>query len=446
MAASSSSAPFDWQELLADMQQEVIWVLEARARQKGTDWPVWHLALAMLRRTCRAEWQRPRSPHPLRRQATGRRAQARVRVLAGVLHDGHAALFEHVLQWQEPRNETWKKDDAQLIAFAMGYHGDPAVLARFEASRCARLDPMPVMAGLCEAGHNFEWFKAVIGANNIDFKTQATAYCASYGRLDWLKVARDMGHAWGEDTCRIAADRGHLHILVYLHEHGCPWRLWTSYCAARKGHLDVLRYALDHGCEYDVGVMSIAARGGHKDVLVYLHDERQMPWAPSITDGAASGGHLDLLRYLVARDCPWDVSAMHSAASGGYLPIILFLRAKGCDYDTHTCFGAARGGHLGVLKHLHASGCPWDSRCTAVAVVKRDMDMLRYLHQEGCPMDDAAWQLAVDTGQLEVVQWLHEQGLLIPGEAQYERLCTLAANHNHLQVLHYLLHRVRVTL
>ncbi len=50
------------------------------------------------------------------------------------------------------------------------------------------------------------------------------------------------------DTCRFAAEKGHLDCLRYAHENGCPWDEYTCRGAVENGRLDCLHYAYENGC------------------------------------------------------------------------------------------------------------------------------------------------------------------------------------------------------
>jgi hypothetical protein len=44
----------------------------------------------------------------------------------------------------------------------------------------------------------------------------------------------------------VAASRGHLHILKYLHEKRYAWNSQTTGLAAQGDHYDCLKYAIDN--------------------------------------------------------------------------------------------------------------------------------------------------------------------------------------------------------
>ena len=61
-------------------------------------------------------------------------------------------------------------------------------------------------------------------------------YGARHGLLEYC----EMGLARGDDdrrVCEIAAERGHLRVIVWAGASGCPWGGSTSMVAAKYGHL-----------------------------------------------------------------------------------------------------------------------------------------------------------------------------------------------------------------
>jgi len=72
---------------------------------------------------------------------------------------------------------------------------------------------------------------------------------AEYGHLHVLVWARENGCEWGgTDTCAGAAFGGHLHVLQWLREKGCPWNYDVLEVAETGGHKEVAAWAKENGC------------------------------------------------------------------------------------------------------------------------------------------------------------------------------------------------------
>ena len=52
--------------------------------------------------------------------------------------------------------------------------------------------------------------------------------------LPFLRLLRREGCPWNEETCRVAAGRGHLEVLKWLRSEGCPWDEDTCEAAVKK--------------------------------------------------------------------------------------------------------------------------------------------------------------------------------------------------------------------
>jgi len=138
----------------------------------------------------------------------------------------------------------------------------------------------------------------------------------------------------------IAADRGHLEVLKYLHENGCFWDSDACIYAAKGGHLKVLQYLHDNGCRWNIDACAYAAsKGGHVDVLKYLH-ENGCSWYYNTYSYAIEGGHLEVLKYLLDEGCPahmyGDDEVCCIAARHKQTNILEYLIENGYACDKHS--------------------------------------------------------------------------------------------------------------
>ena len=66
-----------------------------------------------------------------------------------------------------------------------------------------------------------------------------------------LKYVHENGCHWDEDTCKYAAENGHLECLKYAHENGC--RKWNADAAKRSPRVFEIRD--ENGCMNDILVL-----------------------------------------------------------------------------------------------------------------------------------------------------------------------------------------------
>jgi hypothetical protein len=425
-------AKVHWAALLPETQNEVLWIMQRRARAGNPDWIT---ALAMLRRISQREWARTIPPLPelnLRGGADSSVAKIKsvAEMLAAPLRSGDGTLFLELLAWRRAKGKRDLDDPMvrEKIAQAMGYHGNPTQLDVLDSGDKARLEPGDIIQGLCERGTNVDWFKELVAFHG---SVGIANHCAQYGRLEWLIYAHEHGCPWDAWTCRRAAEGGHRDVLRYAHEHGCPWGAGTCEVAAEGGHLETLRYAHENGCPWDEVTCEAAAASGHLETLRYAH-ENGCPWDEVTCTFAAVGGHLDVLRYAHEHACPWNAQTCISAARNGHLETLRYAHDHGCPWNTETCAAAAKHGHLDVLRYAHEHACPWDEVTCAAAAKGGHRDVLRYLHEQDCPWAAQTCYAAAKHGHLDVLRYAHEAGC-----PWNEWTCDAAAMNGHLDVLRY---------
>ncbi|MCK4967757.1 MAG: ankyrin repeat domain-containing protein [Candidatus Aenigmarchaeota archaeon] len=262
---------------------------------------------------------------------------------------------------------------------------------------------------------------------------------------------------WNAKAYEIAADRGDLETIKYLHSHEkmqriIPWNIETFMAAgahldclkyiyeeykkldklpkldnyifhkAADGHLDCLKYFIEviscnrgdiQNYQYIYvrrtiinNLINIAA-AGHLDCLKYLH-KKGYNWGVNTAKAAAE--HLDCLRYLRENGCDWDAEAIDVAAQG-HLECLIYLHreslAKGenCPWSVAVCANAAKG-HLDCLKYAHENGCLWDMESIKNAA-QGHLDCLKYLHENGCPWDSSII-INMAIGHLDCLKYIHE--------------------------------------
>ena len=147
--------------------------------------------------------------------------------------------------------------------------------------------------------------------------------------LQWLRSEAGGKFRWDSDTCKIAAENGHLDVLKYAHQNGCPWNKYTCAYAASKGRLEVLKWARQNGCKWDAEIYANAAENGHLEVLKWAH-QNGCPWNTWTCSRAAANGHFEVLKWLHQNECPWDHNTYYYAKINGHLEIGEWAKANGC--------------------------------------------------------------------------------------------------------------------
>ncbi|CAK4712469.1 hypothetical protein LEN26_019064 [Aphanomyces euteiches] len=132
---------------------------------------------------------------------------------------------------------------------------------------------------------------------------------------------------------------------------------WTTILdlAASRGHLEVVRFLHSRGfrgCSNQA--MNHAAKNGHLEVVKFLHDNRQEGCTRLAMDLAASNGHLDVVQWLHANRSEGCSSwALNFAARHGHLEIVKFLVCHRTEGLIEWAISHANG-HPAIVKYLEA--------------------------------------------------------------------------------------------
>ena len=171
----------------------------------------------------------------------------------------------------------------------------------------------------------------------------------------------------------IAAKKGQLEILQWLHEWGCDLAGATSPAcydccnnAAEGGHVEVLKWLRSIGCTWNKSTFFKAVQHDHVNVVKYMFENgfNEVEWV----DGAAARwGSMATLRLLQSLNYKISEDALNYAAFCGNLNIVIWARNHGLRLSFITSYYAAAGGHLDTLKWLYANDSPWSYLCTTYA-------------------------------------------------------------------------------
>lgn len=237
----------------------------------------------------------------------------------------------------------------------------------------------------------------------INFK--APAFWIWVGSLEGLKKTKLSKRT--SKYCLIAAIKGSIDILEYLHNSGCPWNAETSTAAVCYSKFELLKWAHEHGCPWDTSTSRIAAK---------LKD-------PTI------------LKWLIQNGCPTNTKVSKELAIRGDLETLKWIRECGVPWSPSTCESAIEYGHFEFLKWSHEHGCPWDYRTTKMAASKNNLEILEWALKFGCPCDKSAGSEAASKGHIEALKILQKYDQL---KESSDHLTFSAAAGNQLETLKWL--------
>ncbi|AJF98065.1 ankyrin repeat protein [Pandoravirus inopinatum] len=219
----------------------------------------------------------------------------------------------------------------------------------------------------------------------------------------------------------LAAHRGHLGLIVALHELDAPGfdsAPGVMDCAVDDGHLDIVVFLHAHhkgGCT--TYAMNRAAAHGRLDLVDFLHRNRREGCTRRAMDYAAANGHFDVVVYLHEnRTEGCSVSAVNRAAANGHRDVVIYLLCNRTEGSTPSALAAAAAnGDVGMLRAL-TEDCPvvqpGDRRAMDAAAANGHLAAVAYLDEkrtEGCT--GRAIVDAADGGHFDVVLFLLDHRL-----------------------------------
>lgn len=126
--------------------------------------------------------------------------------------------------------------------------------------------------------------------------------------------------------------------------------------AADRGHLDVIKYLHEKGADCTRCAMNLAAEHGDLDIVIWLHNNRAEGCTKWAMDEAAGNGNLTMVKWLHHnRTEGCNRYAMNWAAQNGHMTVVQWLhenRVEGCTRDAQPY--AMWRGHTAIVDYLDA--------------------------------------------------------------------------------------------
>ncbi|AJF97322.1 ankyrin repeat protein [Pandoravirus inopinatum] len=155
-----------------------------------------------------------------------------------------------------------------------------------------------------------EVIKALLNDDDVDTKCTSRLIgiivdtASVYGQLDVLRYLGGRGGVdWTQTSLLQPATRGHLDVLVFLHERGARATTHEMDWAASNGHLKIvefLHWNRTEGCT--TSAMDGAAEDGHIEIVEFLYQNRTEGCTPRALWRAIDRGHADVVAFLLDHD------------------------------------------------------------------------------------------------------------------------------------------------
>ncbi len=284
--------------------------------------------------------------------------------------------------------------------------------------------------------------------------------------LEILNYAHQNGCPWNEITCYNATCAGHLNILIYAHQNGCPLGDDIYYYTTSNGQLDCLKYVYNNLCEWDDQyILKIAAEKGHLNIIIYVreielldNDKNKLkimskynckksnsvdydncishariegyPLNNDILNIAIKYGHLDIFKYI-CNNTPSSNPDLIIALDNNHPQLVDFAIDIG--YHRFDC-NRITPKHFETLKLITQHHHIQFNKVAAIAAENDDLDMVKYCFEKTGLMDGyEICNIAIKKGFFNIFKYASGH---IHGNYYY-KLHITSAEYGHLDILKY---------
>jgi ankyrin repeat protein len=205
-----------------------------------------------------------------------------------------------------------------------------------------------------------------------EYVCEFAAQGGNYHCLKYLYESDNLiGSFYWNRILKIAAEYGHLQIIIYSHQHGCKLNKRAYIAAALNGNLDCLKYLIEYGDYWQYGTIENALLFGNYDLSVelssggsnFIAEEEfcKNNYIAIILRLAVLGGNLDCLKliynYINHQNnyIYFNYGTMYSfaiAAKFGRLDCMKYMYENGCSIDSRAIKYAKKYGHLDCVEYL----------------------------------------------------------------------------------------------
>jgi hypothetical protein len=242
----------------------------------------------------------------------------------------------------------------------------------------------------------------------------------------------------GDVIPKAAAEHGQLSCLKFAHENGCHLSEALYVSAAKGGSLECLKYCRDQS---DTTVrqellVNVAASRGHLHILEFLHNDRVRLTTNAAVEAAACG-QLDCLRFLIEHGVGWHQQILLAACRIPWVNRTMFPRTM-----TTPPYS---GQQWPCVRYAIESGCPVHPACISLFAATGQIEMLELLSQRGIDLRDDENEAfparhAADWDQLECLQYLVSKGCHL-GKQEFKAAIRGAHFGNGWRCLDYMIEK-----
>ncbi|GFH55540.1 hypothetical protein CTEN210_12016 [Chaetoceros tenuissimus] len=250
-----------------------------------------------------------------------------------------------------------------------------------------------------------EIIKAAAVNGNVDFLRYAVSNGHDLFQLVKMNYKRNYGveglHYALENEKKYSSkliERGHLHVLKYLHEELNHFLGLQRYCepAIQHGQLEILEWLLSIGClgdddlDFDfVDFCRYAIKSGKLKVLKWLLQRgfRIVGCGYKIIADAVRSESLEMIQYCFDEGFNRVQNTLVQEALKEIKNVKVFRLMYDLGYDYRGIDGwyhTASAEYFEIIKFLRSISIPWDDDILREIVEHGTLEMLQYAYEEGC--------------------------------------------------------------
>jgi ankyrin repeat protein len=178
-----------------------------------------------------------------------------------------------------------------------------------------------------QSGIIIEKYTDTVGAAKYGY-LDVLIYLRSLGsKIKWT--------SFGYTELDASIENSHIEVAKFLWDIGIRYTRTSAYLAAKNGRLDIFTWIYEKdneirqtNCYWDKSfafAMYHAAQKGHLHIIRWLHENCDFQIKDHVIREAAGNGHFECVRWFVDNKYPIEYDALASAARNGHFEIARYL-------------------------------------------------------------------------------------------------------------------------
>lgn len=362
--------------------------------------------------------------------------------------------FDIVFWWLD-NNKSWVIDKKRQIHWCkiVGSKGRLDVLKRF--SNFGMIMCNEVLAAVASQGR-LEIIQWIFEQGSCTLTPTIITNAVHSGKLSIVQWLRTKNCPWDEMVTEDSSELNFIDIFKWATENGAPKFQYACSNFAKRGNKEAIIWAIENGYQLEPQTQFIRISPlhyvcncavKHLSLLKWLREEHDCEWNVKTIWSAIHAKCWDSVKWLVENGCPTtntgDIDDQFSCCSllaeVGELELLKWVVVKGLSFNSSAINNAARNGHIEVLQWLRQQNCPWPTGLHKTLLLNGYVTIVLWILDNGYPLSiDKIYKLAAKNDTVALLEWLKLKKHKLSENLTMSQLCTIAATHNNLEALKWL--------